>query len=95
MSEKYTELHNLVKAYQKGNQEAITKLLIKFNNLLQDVIHKYQKDVVPMARQDMYNHAVLTFLRLTLAYNPMQGVDFPGYIKKHFEHTFTDTLGEI
>ena len=91
----YTKIHNLVKAYQKDDKEAVAKLLVKFDNLLQDVICKYQKKVSPIARQDMYNHAVLTFLRLTSVYNSKLGIDFPGYIKNHFEHEFTDTLGEL
>ena len=91
----YTKIHNLVKEYKNGNKEATVELLAKFDNLLRNVIHKYKKKVSPVERQDMYNHSVLTFLRLTSAYNPMRGIDFPGYIKKHFEHTFTDTLGEL
>ena len=93
--ENYTEIHNLVTAYQCGNSEAAVELLKLFDNLIQYVLQKYRKEIPPIAYQDMYNHAVLTFLRLTSAYNHTKGIDFPYYIKKYFEYTFTDTLGEL
>ena len=89
------KIHDLVRRYHNGDKLATAELIKNFGALIYSIVEKYKKDIAPVTKQDIYNHGVVTFLRLTSAYDFSKGIDFPGYIKRHFEFTFTDTIGEV
>ena len=64
-------------------------LLERFEPLLKSIHKKFcsyngmfdQPDDI----SDLYSQILLEFLRLKQSYDPLRGVDFPGYIKFHLQ----------
>jgi len=91
----YKTINNLVGVYQTGNSEATTLLLAQFDKLIKRVAIKYSKKESTLTFSDLYQHGIYVFLKLCKEYRQDTGVNFVGYIKKYFEHTFTDLMCEI
>jgi DNA-directed RNA polymerase specialized sigma subunit len=92
---KYLKINILVAKQKAGDPVANTTLLKKFDGLVKRVATKYSKVEPTLSYRDLYQHGVLVFLLLCNKYKVGTGVNFVGYVKKYFEHTFTDLLCEV
>ena len=91
----YNAINNLVAKHQAGDGNATTLLLTKFDNLLKQVAYKYSKKEPNLPFADLYQHGIYVFLLLCKKYKLNTGVNFVGYAKQNFEHTFTNRMCEI
>lgn len=91
----YNVINSLVIKYQDGDGDAMGILLTTFNKLIQRVARKYHKKEPTLSMVDLYQHGVYVFLLLCKKYDPRKKVNFVGYIKRYFEHTFTDKLCDV